>query len=81
MNISPQGTTYVTQNINLKNPHLWDGVRDPYLYTVSSKIIVNGTDTDVLKQNLGVRTVEVIPEKVFSERKTLPNAWRFPSSG
>ena len=65
MNISPQGTTYVTQNINLKNPHLWDGVRDPYLYTVSSKIIVNGVDTDVLKQNLGVRTVEVIPGKGF----------------
>ncbi|MCT4235254.1 beta-galactosidase [Elizabethkingia anophelis] len=65
VNISPQGTTYVTQNINLKNPHLWDGVHDPYLYTVSSKIIVNGVDTDVLKQNLGVRTVEVIPGKGF----------------
>ncbi len=63
--ISPQGTTYITQNINLKNPHLWDGVRDPYLYTVSSKIVINGAAVDNIKQNLGVRSVEVIPGKGF----------------
>lgn len=30
--ISPQGVTYVSQQLNMKNPRLWYGVRDPYLY-------------------------------------------------
>lgn len=74
--ISPQGTTYVTQNINLKKPHLWDGIRDPYLYTVTSKIIINGTDADLVTQNIGIRTIEVIPGKGF-----LLNGKHYPMYG
>lgn len=59
VNISPQGTTFSTQQIQLKKPHLWDGVKDPYLYTVSSKIVQNGTTLDNVEQNLGVRKIEI----------------------
>ena len=73
LQILPQGTTYSTQNISLKNPHLWDGVRDPYLYTVNSKLIQNGKVIDEIKQNLGVRSVEIIPGKgVFLNGKQYP---------
>src|SRR5699024_4984864 len=38
VSISPQGTTYLNQNIKVDKPRLWDGVNDPYLYRLSSRI-------------------------------------------
>lgn len=61
--ISPQGVTYATQSLSLKNPHLWDGIRDPYLYAVHAKLVVNGKEQDAVKQPLGVRTVEIVAGK------------------
>lgn len=61
--ISPQGRTHTSQTLNLKNPRLWDGVRDPYLYSVTSKLMANGQELDAVKQPLGVRTVEIVAGK------------------
>ncbi|MGN0020523.1 MAG: glycoside hydrolase family 2 protein [Sphingobacterium hotanense] len=57
--ISPQGVTYVKQSVKMKSPRLWDGIRDPYLYSVTAKIISGGKELDVVKQPLGVRKVEI----------------------
>jgi len=71
--ISPQGVTYINQNIKLKNPKLWDGVRNPYLYKISSKIIVNGIIEDNIEQNLGIRNIEIITGKgIFLNGKKYP---------
>lgn len=61
--ISPQGYTYINEVIKLKSPHLWDGVRDPYLYSIESKIVSKGQELDVVKQPLGVRSIELIAGK------------------
>lgn len=57
--ISPQGVTYVKQAVKMKSPRLWDGIRDPYLYSVTAKIMSGGKELDVVKQPLGVRKVEI----------------------
>jgi beta-galactosidase len=31
-------TTHVTFDFTLNNPHLWNGVKDPYLYTIVAKV-------------------------------------------
>src|SRR5699024_5249375 len=73
VSISPQGTTYLNQNIKVDKPRLWDGVNDPYLYRLSSRIIKNGKEIDRIDQNLGIRTVEIIPgEGVLLNGKKYP---------
>lgn len=57
--ISPQGVTYVKQSVKMKSPRLWDGIRDPYLYSVTAKIMSGGKERDAVKQPLGVRKVEI----------------------
>lgn len=57
--ISPQGVTYVKQAVKMKSPRLWDGIRDPYLYSVTAKIMSGGKELDAVKQPLGVRKVEI----------------------
>ncbi|MVZ64931.1 beta-galactosidase [Sphingobacterium sp. DK4209] len=57
--INPQGVTYVKQAIKMKSPHLWDGVRDPYLYSVTAKLVAGGVELDAVKQPLGVRHIEI----------------------
>lgn len=71
--ISPQGYTYINEVIKLKSPHLWDGVRDPYLYSIESKIVSKGQELDIVKQPLGVRSIELIAGKgVFLNGKKYP---------
>jgi len=49
------------QRISLRHPHLWDGLADPYLYTVMVTIRVGGTVRDVVQQPLGLRSVKADP--------------------
>ncbi len=57
------GHTYT--NIILKNVHLWDGVDDPYLYTVTAKLIKNGEVVDEISTRFGCREFKIDPEKGF----------------
>lgn len=71
--ISPQGVTYVNETIKMKSPHLWDGIRDPYLYSLTAKITANGKELDAVKQPLGLRHIEMIANKgVFLNGKKYP---------
>lgn len=73
IDISPQGVTYVTEEIHVENPHLWDGVRDPYLYAVSAKVIVDGKEMDVVTQPLGIRSIKVVGgDAVYLNGKKYP---------
>ncbi|WP_099371491.1 glycoside hydrolase family 2 protein [Sphingobacterium sp. 1.A.5] len=73
ISVSPQGVTYVNEIINMKSPHLWDGIKDPYLYSLTAKLVSNGKELDVVKQPLGVRHVELIAGNgVFLNGKKYP---------
>ena len=57
------GHTYT--NIILKNVHLWDGLDDPYLYTVTAKLIKNGEVVDEISTRFGCREFHIDPDKGF----------------
>jgi len=46
-------------------PHLWNGVKDPYLYSVASELMVNGRVVDRVIQPLGLRFCRVDPQLGF----------------
>ena len=80
-NNAPEGTVKVTlldaegnavaeadgteTTIEVKNVHLWDGVRDPYLYTVKAELFVDGEIADEVVTNCGVRYFKFDPDTGF----------------
>ena len=46
---------------HLENPHLWDGIRDPYLYTAIAQL----DSGDEVKARFGCRSFAVDPDKGF----------------
>lgn len=49
----------------LYRPHLWQGVEDPYLYTLTARIWRGNECLDEVSTNLGIREFHVDPEKGF----------------
>lgn len=49
----------------ITKPHLWDGRRDPYLYTAEASIIRNGEKLDTVLVRFGCRSFEIDPERGF----------------
>jgi beta-galactosidase len=50
-----------SQTLQLKSPHLWNGVKDPYLYSLTASVMVNGKIVDSVSQNFGLRYFKVDP--------------------
>lgn len=57
--ITPQGRHFFEQNFVIKNPHLWQGLEDPYLYRVVTQVIADGNVIDQVTQPLGLRHFEL----------------------
>ena len=51
--------------IQLKNVHLWDGVNDPFLYSVTAKLVKNGKVLDEISARFGCRAFSIDPDKGF----------------
>lgn len=51
--------------LTVSNVHLWNGVKDPYLYTAAAQMIKDGTLQDEVRVQFGVRTFRVDPKKGF----------------
>ena len=59
-------TPPVPLRIKLKNPHLWNGRADPYLYRAVAELqTTNGVVCDSVEQPLGVRFYRGDPDKGF----------------
>lgn len=50
---------------DLKNAHLWNGVKDPYLYTVVYRVMEDNETVDEVSGRLGIREFHVDPQKGF----------------
>ncbi len=57
------GETSVSIDIN--NVHLWDGRKDPYLYTAEVKLVEDGKVLDNISTRFGCRTFKIDPERGF----------------
>jgi beta-galactosidase len=59
-------TTTVTQVITIPKPHLWNGVADPYLYTVRVDLLdAENVVLDTVTQPLGLRFFKFEPKRGF----------------
>ncbi|MGN6368226.1 MAG: glycoside hydrolase family 2 protein [Phycisphaerae bacterium] len=61
----PGRDTLVQSALTLNNPHLWNGRKDPYLYSVRVQVKRGGVVTDEVTQPLGIRTFAIDKEKGF----------------
>ncbi len=50
---------------NLKNVHLWNGRKDPYLYSCKAEIVENGEVVDNVSARFGCRTFKIDPDNGF----------------
>lgn len=50
---------------SIDKPHLWHGRKDPYLYTVKSELLAEGSVVDCVEQKTGFRTIGADPDKGF----------------
>ena len=51
--------------LTIPDVHLWDGVKDPYLYSCEADLIVGGKAVDQVSSAFGVRSFHVDPDKGF----------------
>ena len=51
--------------LTIFNAHLWNGIKDPYLYSCKARLVVNGTVEDETTTRFGVRSFKVDPKKGF----------------
>ena len=52
-------------SLQIEQVHLWDGLKDPYLYKAVLQLSVNGEVVDEISSRFGVRSFHVDPEKGF----------------
>lgn len=52
-------------DFTIDNPHLWNGVADPYLYNAVAELIVDGKVVDRVESRFGIRSFKVDPQKGF----------------
>ncbi|MEE1284050.1 MAG: glycoside hydrolase family 2 TIM barrel-domain containing protein, partial [Acutalibacteraceae bacterium] len=53
------------EDLDIKNVHLWNGKKDPYLYTATVELLEGDTVLDNVSARFGCRTFKVDPEKGF----------------
>lgn len=58
-------TATVTNMLFLPNPHLWNGRKDPYLYSATVRVLRGGKIADEVSQPLGLRTVAISQAQGF----------------
>lgn len=51
--------------LEVKDAHLWDGLEDPYLYTVKAELILDGEVQDVITSTCGIRNFFFGPKDGF----------------
>ena len=51
--------------LTMQHPRLWDGVRDPYLYSCTVRLVKNGVAVDEVTRRFGVRSFRVDPKQGF----------------
>ena len=60
------GQTEAVENaLTVDQPHLWNGRKDPYLYSVVVQVKRDGRGVDEVTQPLGIRTFAIDKEKGF----------------
>ncbi len=52
-------------NFTINNVHLWNGISDPFMYTIEAELITNDEVLDKISTRFGCRYFEIDPDKGF----------------
>ena len=63
--LAAQGVQSFEADFKIKNPTLWQGRKNPYLYKVVSRLVRDGKVIDEVVQPLGLRKYEIVAGKGF----------------
>lgn len=65
--VSVDGAVMVGKDVDfvIENPHLWNGVSDPFLYTAKAELVVDGVTVDSVSTRFGIRSFEIDAQKGF----------------
>lgn len=74
--IASGATMPVTESIQINHPHLWNGKKDPYLYSAEVNVRVGSKVIDTYSLPLGIRYYSIHPDKGF-----LLNGHSYPLRG
>ena len=58
-------STETTAVQEIENVHLWNGRKDPYLYTAKAELMENGEAIDTVSTRFGCRTFKIDPNEGF----------------
>lgn len=62
----PSSDSYTAEaNFSIDNVHLWNGIADPYLYSVVATMLVGGHEADQIEVRFGVRDFHYHPNTGF----------------
>ncbi|KAL1920119.1 uncharacterized protein VTP21DRAFT_1265 [Calcarisporiella thermophila] len=64
-NIAAKDSIELTAAAQLSNPHLWNGINDPYLYTAHAELLYEGETVDFVSQPLGFRSFFIDAKQGF----------------
>jgi len=64
--VSGKGTNEASLPLQVASPHLWDGVRDPYLYALDVEVTSGGHVVDAATEPLGLRFYDFDAQTGFS---------------
>ena len=54
-----------THTLTLSSPHLWNGKKDPYLYTLKASLLSGGIEKDRISVDIGFRSYVIDSERGF----------------
>ena len=54
-----------TARLEVASPHLWQGRRDPYLYTLTAELLLGDTLLDTVSRRFGFRSYKIDPDRGF----------------
>jgi len=60
-----KNVTHFSGLLTIEKPHLWDGLKDPYLYVATAKIYAQGEVIDEVTSKFGCRTYRFDPKEGF----------------
>ena len=60
-----KNVTHFSGSLTIEKPHLWDGLKDPYLYVATAKIYAQGEVIDEVTSKFGCRTYRFDPKEGF----------------
>ena len=63
--VAEKETTDTKVNLEINNVHLWNGKKDPYLYTAEIELVDVENVVDNISSRFGCRTFKIDPEKGF----------------